>query len=220
MKNLVLISAILFLSNSLLGQTENSKKKFNHEIGINITNLIDKIIVLSDQYSSLPDDYFLIYKYHLENFSFRARMGGYFNSYNRENSLNQNPTNRKGKNSEFNIALGIERRSKFNSKWSYNYGLESIYHHNYWLRTNVGTGGENPEIKDTTIDMGFGVLLGFNYSIKSWLSIGSESTFRFLSSTITSKYEYMDTSNNEEGSRKKTDSSFIPSNGIFLKIHF
>ena len=210
MKNLFFLPIILFFSISISGQDDNLKKSFKHEIGINISTLVDNIIFPNESYNFLPDDYFLTYKYHMEKFAIRTRIGGHQRSYNKENAINQNPSNRKGNSSEFNIALGIEKKSTFKNKWTYHYGIESIYHYNYFLHTNVGsTNGENPEIRDTKIGFGFGAILGFNYSIRPWISIGSESTFRFLSSAITSKYVFIDSINNIEGSSKETNSKFI-----------
>jgi len=219
MKNLFLTLAILFISTFIYAQDEISNKAYNHELGINITSVIENIF-RPTQYSYFPDEYFLTYKYHTKKISLRTRIGGKKRSYDRENAISQNQSNRKGNNSEFNIAIGIEKRGEFKNKWFYNYGIESIYHYNYSLRTNVGTNGENPEIHDKRTDMGFGVFLGFNYTIQPWISIGSEATYQFLSSSSNYKYEYMDTSKNEDGFGKETNFNFIPTNGIFIRIHF
>ena len=96
-----------------------------------------------------------------------------------------------------------------------------MIHYGYSLRTNSGMQGEYPEITEKRTSYGAILLLGIEYRIKPWLSIGSETSLQFVKFKYSKSFEFemMGLSEASVGS-KNFDITYRATNGFFLMIHF
>lgn len=219
MKKVITTTILLLLLFSLKGQNTRTT---NHEIGINITDVIEILLPGNGELGNQVNQYFLLYKYNLKKFSIRARVGGNISNFSKEvEDINISTSNRMSELRDLRIAIGLEKSTKFKTKWSCNYGFETLIGYKYQLSTNIGIQGENPEVVNQSFRYGLNLLLGIKYNIKPWLSIGSESSLQFIKEVSSREFNF-DSENNSRPKEKsnRLDMDFLPTNGFFVIVHF
>ena len=222
MKHKILLFLALF--SFFLNVNSNGQDKINvdkFEVGVEVSNIIDLIFPRTGEFYRAPQlDYFMNMKYHLDKYSLRFRFGGQSNTNQRDNN---HPTNQRlieSKTSNFNFAIGLEKRYHAREKISVNFGVESILHF-YNSSTFSDPSQSWPDNKKTKgILYGGNLIGGIQFHIKPWLSIGSEASLKYSIEKFKTAHEFDIVIDNYESNTKDNKFGFLATNGIFLIFHF
>ena len=172
MKKITLLLYYLCFTTFLLAQEkDNPTKPFNHELGLNVTNLLTDL--LGNNNRTDPGDYLITYKKVTGNKAFRLGLTARF-SIKDENNNNFNNTLT---NQNFQIRMGKENRYNLSSKFQYYMGGDAIlgFKSEQTSASVITSGGSNFIIQtDRNIVAGGGPVLGFQYALLDRLLIGTE----------------------------------------------
>jgi hypothetical protein len=160
---------ILFLTHILSAQDDapRTEKKFKHELGLNVTNLITDL--LGNNNRSDPGTYLLSYKRLNGNSAFRLGLNINFSlSQQRFNGFTNNLTNQ-----NIQLRLGKEWRHDIVKRFQYYFGVDGLAGYQS-EQSAANVNGLTIVQKDEVVLVGVGPVLGFQFAIYEKLLIGTE----------------------------------------------
>ena len=156
-------------------ETSIEKLPWEHEVGINASLLIERILNFSErEFASSP--YLLLYNGGKKNWTLRAGIGG---------SNKKTTTSEEGfadsetqQTSSFNARLGYGIRRDFGDKWTATFALDGIY--DWELDKNTSDTSFDKIIQeDRKTGFGGGPTLGIQYNFGKRLSLYAEGSFYY-----------------------------------------
>jgi hypothetical protein len=168
-KKLLTALFILFSTHILSAQDDAPKteRKFKHELGLNVTNLITDL--LGNNNRSDPGTYLISYKKLNGNSAFRLGVNVNFSlSQQRFNGFDNNLTNQ-----NLQIRLGKEWRHDIVKRFQYYFGVDGLAGYQS-EQSAANVNGSTIIQKDGVLSVGVGPVLGFQFAIYDKLLIGTE----------------------------------------------
>jgi len=178
LRNIFSIVILLGFSIHLFGQenTEKVKLSFTHELGINATHLINKLIHYnSDTLNNSP--YYITYRLGHGNWGVRVGIGG----SRKYSEIKQKgyADSKSSLNYRFDARIGIDYQVQFGKRFVGNFGLDLV------KRSIVSddiddSGYDKIEVLNQFHGYGFGPVAGIKYMFNSHLSLYTEASFYMI----------------------------------------
>jgi hypothetical protein len=168
-KKLLSALFILCLTHILSAQDDalQTERKFKHELGLNVTNLITDL--LGNNNRSDPGTYLISYKRLNGNSAFRLGLNVNFSlSQERFNGFDNNLTNQ-----NLQVRLGKEWRHDIVKRFQYYFGVDALVGFQS-EQSAANVNGSTIIQKDQVVLAGVGPVLGFQFAIYDKLLIGTE----------------------------------------------
>lgn len=192
---LVSLSLILFTATSVVAQeadsakTENKRKLFEHQIGIDATLFIQNFTFNGGSFIGSP--YTLNYKllfnlndFYLNNVGLRAGFG-----YNRVHASNENiiqGTSNSSREIRWDYRLGIETQKQVGKHWMVYLGLDYVlqeqdnsFKNSFKSGNSIFTTESSTKLKST----GVGPVVGMQFNFSKHIAIGTELSFYSMTGT-------------------------------------
>ena len=205
---------------------QDSEKRLEHQIGLNATNFIQSLFSFNGTtLSNTPYDvqYKGFYRFNQEGevkhlVGIRAGYGMTKSGNTLERPLSNFYSEQNS--SSMDIRFGLEYQFRINERWTAFGGLDYTYHKSgFQIKSTTMSGNQiiSTETKEDREGSGFGPVIGFQFNINRYLSLGTE--LSLYGRTIRS-YRTSTSSNNfqppqwENGSQKST--LILPPNFIYF----
>ena len=208
MKKITLLLNCLLFVTCLFAQDKDDKTKvFNHELGLNVTNLLTDL--LGNNNRTNEGDYLISYKKTKGDKAFRMGLTARFSI------KDQNTTNfiNTLTNQNFQLRLGKEWRHNLSSKFQYYFGADGIIGYKSEQSSASTTGSALIIIQtDKVITAGGGPVLGFQFALLDRLLLGTEGAIYATFNQSTVDFKNFNSSSGISFPSKK-------SNGLDVQTH-
>lgn len=194
---LLLVNLITLTSYSQNNNTSTEKKKRRTEIGINVTNLLNTIIDLTDN-DPVEEPFDFVFKKLGYESAFRLHFGIIGNKQRDQNNIDLTTfvTN-------LNLKLGQEWRKNLLTRFDFIYGYDFILGYNFTSIENEGFGDDVITFTNHQLIFGPEVFLGVIFHINERLYISTQASINFLYDNNRQKVE--DSSNFLPDDTEKTN---------------
>lgn len=182
MKKLLLLIA-LFTTFAASSQTDSSKKQHRHELGVDVTGLLNQFLNLnSNPYATYDYPVYLMsYRYCLKKGNIRFGVGGYYYKNPVVYEVYGFPRVFYNTQKNVSVRIGYEFVNQLSKKWQAFYGLDfrpginiidnqAVYSNSGYIYWNT----------ENSTTYGFAPLLGFRYNLNDRVSILTEASFTYF----------------------------------------
>ena len=163
------ISILWFSTIYLNAQVQvGGNDKYYHEFGVNISSIIDRVLII-DQDSSLGlNTHYLTYKLHLNKFAIRSGFGLKLNKFQDKNKEFIDIITYDSRS--FTGRLGLERRLVLSNRWVSYFGIDGLFGYS-GSKHIIDSGFDRVITSRIKNDFGAGLSFGFQYNILKRLSL-------------------------------------------------
>ncbi len=184
-KYVLLLLMALYLGQPCLAQNQPITSTNRHEIGFDITTLLDYTIFKSTL--NYPKLYQVMYRYHFTKWDIRSGIGVNFGEGERlTNDTSQLISN----NNYFAFRAGVEGKIDFKKRWQFFYGFDVITRRTVSTSALINSSLYDTEYVDKLTRYGVAPLLGLRFKINKRVSITTESNFAVYYFDNEQKYIY------------------------------
>lgn len=184
MKKTILLT-LVFATTFLYSQSDSIYKKYRHELGADITGLLEQFFNLNYSngmyYTPPVPTYLVTYRYYIKKSNIRFGVGGNYNKSSVPGyTINGQEKTFYNTSNQFSFRLGYEFVNELSKKWQAFYGLD--FRPSFANTTNEtwfsNVGYLNGYINKTTT-YGLAPLLGFRFRINNRVSLTTETSFTY-----------------------------------------
>jgi hypothetical protein len=190
MKKLLLLIA-LFSTFTVFSQVDSSKKQHRHELGVDITGLLNQFLNFSPYgYGSRnAPNYLFSYRYYFKKSNIRFGIGGKYSKIPNILDFDGNHFVYYNTQSNFSVRIGYEFVNQLSKRWQMFYGFDfrpGISKFDYLTPSNQGY---FDMYKEDAITYGFAPLMGFRFTLNDRISLITEASFTYFTRK-SSRQEY------------------------------
>jgi hypothetical protein len=188
MKRAIAFVLTVFAALPSIAQTETSieplsSKKFNHQVGVQINELIRQIFNFNNSNSVNTNPYLLTYSLNHVRTGYGVRLGvGYnYQAFTNDDGISRRTTDL----DDLRTRFGVEKCFVLSPKWSAGVGLDAVYNlnNNYTKSTIRGFDTVTTTTTSKISSLGGGPMVWLRYHITSRILIGTESSYYYTTGT-------------------------------------
>ncbi len=168
----LLFLIILSINYSGFSQNQPITSDNKHEIGFDITLLLDNTIFKTRL--NYPNLYQLMYRYHFNKWDIRSGIGV---NYGAGKSLTNDTSSIDSENKFFAFRAGVEGKLDFYKRWQFFYGIDLLTRTTIYSSTDKFSSINKTEYFDKYQRYGVAPLLGLRFKLNKRISFTTESNF-------------------------------------------
>ncbi len=215
MNKLLLVLSFFCLPFLLLAQEDSIQiiegpevKIAKHEIGLNATDFIQRLISFNDLLIDDPNAYLLTYKILLSHKrAIRFGLNANYRSARMESGINSSfPNDLKSYN--FDLRVGLLMNRRLTNRWSSYLGLDVIYGSGHIESVGVNVFEPLKITRETSV-LGGGPAIGIQFFLSSKISLSTELTVYYKYNEIQEKQDFDNNGFADQVSNSKTSLASI-----------
>ncbi|MCB0696616.1 MAG: hypothetical protein KDC07_04585 [Chitinophagaceae bacterium] len=164
-------------------------KLFEHQVGVQMNELVRQVFNFNGTGSSLNNPYLLMYSLNLakSGWGVRLGLGPEFNTFKDDDGI----TIRENNVNKINARLGLEKSFRLSDRWTAGAGLDGVYSSDIsYSKTSVRSfDSTRTDLASQTTTQGGGAMGWLRYRISSHVLIGSEASFYYRTGKYKQKIE-------------------------------